>query len=78
MPARISRRAVLPNALVSVNHLTRQLGIGYSGNCLLDSRGWEELPATQAIWHARGNHAYEYEDFVTDILNQFESFPDLI
>ncbi len=78
MPARISRRAVLPNALVSINHLVRQLGIGYSGNSLLDARPWEELPATQAIWHARGNRNYEYEDFATDILNQFGAFPDLL
>ena len=78
LPARISRRDVLSHALVSVNHLVRQLGIGYSGNSLLDTRPWEELPSTQIIWHARGNHNYEYEDFATDILNQFESFPDLI
>ena len=78
LPARIGRRAVLPHALVSVNHLVKQLGIGYSGNSLLDTRPWEELPSTQIIWGARGNHDYEYENFVTDILNQFESFPDLI
>jgi serine/threonine protein kinase len=78
MPARIGRRALLSQALVSVNHLVKQLGIGYSGNSLLDSRPWEELPSTQIIWGARGIHAYEYSDFVTDILNQFESFPDLI
>ena len=78
LPARISRRSVLPHVLVSVNHLVKQLGIGYSGNSLLDSRPWEELPSTQIIWNARGNHDYEYENFATDILNQFESFPDLI
>jgi len=78
LPARIGRRAVLPHALVSVNHLVKQLGIGYSGNSLLDSRPWEELPSTQIIWAARGNRDYEYEAFVTDILNQFEAFPDLV
>ncbi|MCE0524091.1 MAG: protein kinase [Methylacidiphilales bacterium] len=78
MPARISRRAVLSHALVSVNHLVKQIGIGYSGNPMLDPRPWEELPSTKIIWDARGNRRYDYDDFTRDILGQFESFPDLI
>lgn len=78
MPARIGRRSILPHALVSINHLVKQIGIGYSGNSLLDSRPWDELPSTRIIWEARGNRGYEYEDFTHDILNQFEAFPDLI
>lgn len=78
LPARIGRRATLSHALVSVNHLVKQLGIGYSGNFMLDSRPWEEIPSTQIIWESRGNQEYEYADFVADILNQFESFPDLV
>jgi putative nucleotidyltransferase with HDIG domain len=77
-PARISRRAVLSQSLVSVNHLVRQIGIGYSGNAVLDHRPWEELPATKAMWDARGNKDYDYEDFTNDILSQFDSFPDLL
>jgi HD-like signal output (HDOD) protein len=77
-PERISRRAVLNNALVSANHLVKQIGIGYSGNSLLDPRPWEELPATKAIFEARGNQEYEYADFTHDILNQFQTFPDLV
>jgi putative nucleotidyltransferase with HDIG domain len=78
MPARISRRALLSQALVSVNHLIKQIGIGYSGNSTLDPRPWEELPSTKIIWEARGNKEYAFEDFTQDILNQFESFPDLL
>jgi putative nucleotidyltransferase with HDIG domain len=77
-PARISRRALLPQALVSVNHLVKQIGIGYSGNSVLDPRPWEELPSTKIIWEARGNKDYALDDFTRDILGQFESFPDLI
>ncbi len=77
-PARISRRALLPHALVSINHLVKQIGIGYSGNPTLDQRPWEELPSTKIIWEARGNKDYLYEDFTRDILDQFESFPDLV
>jgi serine/threonine protein kinase len=77
-PARISRRALLPHALVSANHLVKQIGIGYSGNSMLDPRPWEQLPSTEIIWEARGNKAYPFEDFAHDILDQFESFPDLI
>lgn len=77
-PARISRRNVLAHALVSTNHLVKQIGIGYSGNHALDPRPWEELPSTTIIWEARGNKDYAYEDFTQDILNQFESFPDLL
>jgi serine/threonine protein kinase len=77
-PARISRRALLSHALVSVNHLVKQIGIGYSGNSMLDPRPWEELPSTGILWEARGNKEYLFEDFTRDILDQFESFPDLV
>ena len=77
-PARISRRALLSHALVSVNHLVKQIGIGYSGNSMLDPRPWEELPSTGLLWDARGNKDYPFEDFARDILDQFESFPDLV
>lgn len=77
-PERIHRRSLLAHGLVSANHLVKQIGIGYSGNSLLDPRPWEELPSTGTLWEARGNKEYEYNDFARDILDQFESFPDLI
>jgi putative nucleotidyltransferase with HDIG domain len=77
-PALISRRALLSHALVSTNHLIKQIGIGYSGNSMLEPHPWEELPSTQIMWEARGNKEYEYDDFTRDILDQFESFPDLV
>ena len=64
--------------LSRANHLVKQIGIGYSGNSLLDPRPWEELPSTAFIWEARGNKEYPFEDFARDILGQFEQFPDLI
>ena len=78
LPARISRRALLPHALVSANHLVKQIGIGYSGNAMLHPHPWEQLPSTKIIWEARGNKDYLFEDFTRDILDQFESFPDLV
>jgi serine/threonine protein kinase len=77
-PEKINRRALLTHALVSANHLTKQIGIGFSGNSNLDPRPWDELPSTQIIWEARGNHDYAYEDFTHDILGQFQAFPDLL
>lgn len=77
-PERISRRSLLGHALVSANHLVKQIGIGYSGNSMLDPRPWEELPSTGTIWEARGNKEYLFDDFANDILNQFEHFPDLV
>jgi len=77
-PARISRRALLSHGLVSANHLVKQIGIGYSGNPMLDPRPWEELPSTGILWEARGNKDYTYDNFAHDILNQFEKFPDLV
>ena len=68
----------LSHALVSVNHLVKQIGIGYSGNSMLDPRPWEQLPSTTIIWEARGNKEYPFENFTGDILDQFESFPDLV
>ena len=56
----------------------KQIGIGYSGNCLLDSHPWEEMPSTRFMWEARGNKEYTYEEFTRDILVQFEAFPDLL
>jgi len=78
MMARISHRALLSHALVSVNHLVKKIGIGYSGNSMLDPRPWEEMPSTKIIWEARGNKDYAFDDFTRDILDQFESFPDLL
>jgi serine/threonine protein kinase len=77
-PDKIPRRALLAHALVSANHLVKQIGIGYSGNPMLDPRSWEELPSTGAIWEARGNKEYPFNDFARDILNQFQNFPDLL
>jgi putative nucleotidyltransferase with HDIG domain len=77
-PARISERALLSHALVSANHLVKQIGIGYSGNSMLHPHPWEKLPSTGIIWLARGNKDYTFEDFARGILDQFESFPDLL
>jgi serine/threonine protein kinase len=74
----VSKRQTLTHALISINHLVKQLGIGYSGNAVLDPHPWDEHPSTRIIWEARGNKEYEYEQFTADILSQFESFPDLI
>jgi serine/threonine protein kinase len=76
--AAVSKRSTLTHALISINHLVKQLGIGYSGNAVLDPHPWQEHPSTQIIWEARGNKEYEYEQFTQDILGQFESFPDLV
>jgi serine/threonine protein kinase len=77
-PDKIPRRALLAHALVSANHLVKQIGIGYSGNPLLDPLPWEELPSTGAIWEARGNKDYAFDNFARDILDQFQNFPDLL
>ncbi len=77
-PDAIPRRALLSHALISANHLVKQIGIGYSGNSMLDPRAWEELPSTGALWEARGNKGYAFNDFAHDILGQFQSFPDLL
>jgi serine/threonine protein kinase len=77
-PDRVSRHALLGHALISTNQLVKQIGIGFSGNSMLDTLPWEEMPSTQYMWDARGNKDYEYENFVNDILTQFESFPDLL
>ena len=78
MATRVSRRALLTHALISANHLVKQIGIGYSGNSMLDPRPWEQLPSTRIIWEARGNRSYPFDDFTRDILGQFEFFPDLL
>jgi serine/threonine protein kinase len=77
-PDKIPRRSILAHALVSANHLVKQIGIGYSGNSLLDPRPWEQLPSTGVLWEARGNKEYVFDDFARDILDQFQNFPDLV
>jgi hypothetical protein len=77
-PTRISSRAVLSHALVSTNHLVKQIGIGYSGNSMLDPRKWELLPSTRIIWEARGNKEYSFAEFTEGIPEQFQFFPDLL
>jgi putative nucleotidyltransferase with HDIG domain len=57
--ATVSKRATLTHALVSVNHLVKEIGIGYSGNAMLDPHSWDQHPSTRIIWEARGNREYE-------------------
>lgn len=77
-PEEIKKKSVLSHALVSANHLSKRLGIGYSGDVCLDPRPWEELPSTTYIWELRRNRDYSYEDFTEGFLEQFRQFPDLI
>jgi len=77
-PEKIPRRSLLAHALMSVNHLVKQIGIGFSGNSLLDPRPWEQLPSTGVLWEARGNKDYVFDDFARDILEQFQNFPDVM
>ena len=77
-PEKIPPRNVLAHGLVSANHLVKQIGIGYSGNPLIDPRPWAELPSTKTLWEARSNKEYKLEDFARDIMGQFEYFPDLL
>jgi putative nucleotidyltransferase with HDIG domain len=77
-PDKIPRRALLTHALISVNHLIKQIGIGFSGDSALDPRPWDDLPSTKIMWEARANRDYAYEDFTRDIIDQFQTFPDLI
>jgi serine/threonine protein kinase len=76
--ATVSKRATLTHALVSINHLVKEIGIGYSGNAMLDPHTWDQHPSTRIIWEARGNRDYEFEAFTSDILGQFHTFPDLV
>lgn len=77
-PDRIHRHPLLTHGLVSANQLVKQIGIGYSGNSLLDPRPWEESPSTGAIFDARGNRDYEFDGFANDMLEHFQNFPDLV
>ena len=72
------KKNLLAHALVSANHLVKQIGIGFCGNSVLDPRPWAEIPSTIALWEGRGNKEYSFEDFTRDILGQFEYFPDLL
>jgi serine/threonine protein kinase len=77
-PEAVKQRSVLTHALISANYLVKQLGIGYSGNCLMESRQWDLLPSTQIVWEARRSKAYTFESFKDDFIKQFEQFPDLL
>jgi serine/threonine protein kinase len=72
------RKSLLAHALISANHLCQLLGIGYSGNYVLDPRPWEDLPSTYAIWEARHRRDYTFDSFTQDFLTQFQNFPDLV
>jgi serine/threonine protein kinase len=77
-PENIKKKSILSHALVSANHLCKQLGIGYSGNACIDPRSWEELPSTAQIWENRRNQEYEYDDFTEGFSEQFRDFPDVV
>jgi hypothetical protein len=74
----MKKKPLLLHALISANHFTKQLGLGYSGCSWLDKRTWEEHPATFALWEARRVRDYTFEEFTADFLDQFQAFPDLL
>ncbi len=78
VPDKVNRRSVLTHAVISGNHLAKQLGIGYSGSVVLDPRPWEKIPSTKIVWEARRNKDYKFETFCEDFLGQFQAFPDML
>jgi hypothetical protein len=69
---------VLTNAIISANHLIKQIGVGFSGNPHYVPVTWGELPATKMLWENRRSKDYKFESFVADFMDQTPTLPELI
>ncbi len=71
------KKMLLRHALLSVNHLCRQLALGYSGNGVIPTAEWDALPSTRILWEARRRMTYTWDEFRTEFPTHFRTFPNL-
>jgi hypothetical protein len=68
---------LMTHLLACANTLTRELGLGYSGDPRLDQTPWMEQPATKLIFDARTKEEVTLEDFQEFFLVTCRNLPEL-
>ena len=68
---------LLTHLINCANTLAKELGLGYSGNSLLDQAPWIEQPTTQLIFEARGKEDVTLEEFEHFFMETCRDLPDL-
>lgn len=75
-PAKDDEINVLTHLIFCANTLAKELGLGYSGNPLLDQIPWIEQPTTQLIYEARSKDV-SLEEFENFFMGTCKELPDL-
>ncbi|MCE0484020.1 MAG: protein kinase [Methylacidiphilales bacterium] len=68
---------LLTHLIFCADTLARELGLGYSGNPLLDQTPWLEQPTTQLIFDSRGKEEVTIEEFGEFFTKTCVDLPDL-
>jgi len=68
---------VLAHLIYCADTLAKELGLGYSGNPLLDQVPWIEQPTTQLIFDARSKEEVTIEEFEHFFMVTCRDLPDL-
>lgn len=68
---------LLTHLIYCSNTLAKELGLGYSGNPLLDQIPWIEQPTTQLIFEARSKEEVTIEEFEEFFMVTCRELPDL-
>jgi hypothetical protein len=67
----------LAHLVYCANILTKELGLGYSGNPLLDQVPWIDQPTTQLIFESRQKEEVTLEEFKEFFMVTCRELPDL-
>jgi hypothetical protein len=68
---------LMAHLIFCANTLAKELGLGYSGNPLLDQIPWIEQPTTQMIFEARSKEELTIEEFEHFFTVTCKELPDL-
>jgi serine/threonine protein kinase len=68
---------LLTHVIYCANTLAKELGLGYSGNPLLDQVPWIEQPTTQLLFEARSKEELTIEEFEDFFMVTCRELPDL-
>ncbi|MEZ0298157.1 MAG: HDOD domain-containing protein, partial [Candidatus Methylacidiphilales bacterium] len=68
---------IASHAAYSASHLAKQLGLGFTGNTVMEQQEWGMLHSTQFLWNSRVNQDVAWEDFISFFTKDCEDLPDL-
>ncbi|PTY01884.1 hypothetical protein DB346_10540 [Verrucomicrobia bacterium LW23] len=65
------------HAAYSASHLAKLLGLGFTGNTVMEQKDWGMLHSTQFLWNSRVKQDVAWEDFIAFFTKDCAELPDL-